>query len=87
MFRLVRLAHLLLQGLTSLESVGPESLDRSGTSFFRALLLPSGFRLPRAMCCLFFPVSLFSIIALLMRCSGAGDLSTVHGMPVPYRRS
>jgi len=28
MFRLVRLAHLLLQGLTSLGGVGPESLDR-----------------------------------------------------------
>jgi len=46
-FRLVRIAHLLLQGVKSLGGVVPESLNRPGTSFIHAL---------RTMCCLLFPV-------------------------------
>jgi len=56
MFRLVRLAHLLLQGVTSLEGVVLGSLDRPETSFIRYLLLLSRFRLIRTVCCLLFLV-------------------------------
>jgi len=36
------------------------------------------------MCCLLFADFLFSIIALPMLSGAAGDLNTVHGMPIPY---
>jgi len=83
-FRLVRIAHLLLQGVTSLGGVVPESLDRPGRSFIRALLLLSGFRLFRTMCCLLFPVFLFSSLALLMRSGAAGgSWAQCMGCPLP----
>jgi len=83
MFRLVRVAHLLLQGVTSLEGVVPESLDRPGTYFIRGLLLLFGFRLLRTMCCLLFPVFLFSTFAPLMR-SGAAGGSWAQCMGCPF---
>jgi len=87
MFRLGRLVHLLLQGVTSLGGVVPESLDRPGTSFIRTALLVSRFRLLRKMCCLLYPVFLYSILALLIRRGAAAGHSAWDTRSLYYRDS